>query len=101
MVANIFYHLDLLLPIVLPIVDIIDTLLLLESLQKLFVFDCDPLSILVASCRVQRFGNGLKTPIPQNVALGVRDLSAPLRLVGRDWRHISLLVLREVGTRAC
>ena len=49
-VADVLDHLDLLLPIMFPIVDIIDALLLLQSLQKLFVFDCDSLSIYIA-CR--------------------------------------------------
>jgi len=96
MVADALDHLDFLLAIFIPIVDIVDTVLLLQSLQKRLVFYRDPLRLLVTSSPVQRFGNGLSASVGENFALRVGLFSVELGCVGWNRRHVPLLVLREV-----
>lgn len=53
MVTDVLDHLHFLLSVVLPIVDIVNTLLLLEPLQKLLVFLSDSLRFNLASSLVE------------------------------------------------
>ena len=54
MVTDILYELDLAFALMLPIVDVIDGALLLESLKQSLVFLSDPLRLLVSDCLIQR-----------------------------------------------
>ena len=54
MVADVLYELDLTFALMLPIVDVIDGALLLESLKQGLVFLSDPLRLLVSDCLIQR-----------------------------------------------
>lgn len=54
MVADVLYELDLAFALMLPIVDVIDGALLLESLKQSLVFLSDPLRLLVSDCLIQR-----------------------------------------------
>lgn len=54
MVADVLYELDLAFALMLPIVDVIDGVLLLESLKQSLVFLSDPLRLLVSDCLIQR-----------------------------------------------
>ena len=54
MVADVLYELDLAFALMLPIVDVIDGVLLLESLKQSLVFLSDPLRLLVSDGLIQR-----------------------------------------------
>ncbi len=69
MVADALDHLNFLLAICLPIVDIVDTVLLLQSLKKCLILYRDPLRLIVSCIPVQRFGNGLSATVYENFAL--------------------------------
>ena len=58
MVADVLHNFDLLLSVMLPIVDIVNRALFLQTLQKRLVFTCDPLRLEVPGIGVERFGNG-------------------------------------------
>ena len=59
MVADVFDKLDLALALVLPIVDVIDGVLLLEPLEQGLVLLGDALRLLIADGLVQRLCNVL------------------------------------------
>lgn len=100
MVADVLDALDLLLPLVLPIVDIVDRILALQPLQKGLVLRGDALSLLIASGAIQGLCNVLPT-LSVHVALGVDALATFLFLEGGNRRHIAFLVLGEVLAGAC
>ena len=97
MVANIFGQVCLLLAFMLPIVDIVDRMFLLESLQHCRVFFSDSLRLFVSDCYVEGLCNCLFTS-GNRIFTGI-GLSWRLFLysVGWDWRHVTFLMLREVG----
>ena len=59
MVAYVFDQLDLTLTLVLPIVDVINRVLLLEPLEQGLVLLSNTLRLLIADCLVQRLCNVL------------------------------------------
>ena len=80
----------------LPIVDIVDGALILQTLQKCLVLALDPLRLQVPRIRVQRFGNG-SALLPAATQVADRCfLLATARLVGRDGWHVAFLMLGEV-----
>ena len=95
-VADALHNFHLLLAIMLPIVDIVDGALILQTLQKCLVLALDPLRLQVPRIRVQRFGNG-SALLPATTQVADRCLLlATARLVGRDGWHVAFLMLGEV-----
>ena len=95
MIADALHNFNLLLTIMLPIVDIVDGVLVLQSLQKRLVLALDPLRLQIPRIPVQRFGNG-SALLPATTQVAYRCLLTPSRLVGRDGWHVAFLMLGEV-----
>lgn len=94
MVADIFDPFDLLLALMVPIVDVINGTLILETLQKSLILVCDPLRLEHACRGIQTFVDGLGTSLPH---IGtIFTLASPFLLEGRDWRHVAFLMLWEI-----
>ena len=95
-IADALDNFHLLLAIMLPIVDIVDGALILQTLQKCLVLALDPLRLQVPRICVQRFGNG-SALLPAATQVAYRCLLlATARLVGGDGWHVAFLMLGEV-----
>ena len=97
MVADVFDQLHLALALVLPIVDVIDGVLLLEPLEQGLVLLSDSLRLLISYSLIQRLCNVLASAASDRLVIVAANWHL-FDLVGRDGRHVSFLVLREVLT---
>ena len=94
-IADVLHELLMLLRFVLPIINIICRLLLLQTFKEGLILSGDSLRFNVSGIAIERFSNGLGSSATDGAqVLGL----LLLRLEMWDWRHVPFLMLREVAT---
>ena len=94
-IADVLHELLMLLRFVLPIINIIRRLLLLQTLKEGLILSGDSLRFNVSGIAIERFSNGLGSSATDGAqVLGL----LLLRLEMWDRRHVPFLMLREVAT---